>query len=82
MPLAAGAWEAVSRCPRGAKHLIGLSMPAPDSIEEYGSGVTLDLSSGGLVTGFSSCGNTPDSGVEELKNLLREAAKRDKTLPF
>ena len=48
-------------------------MPAPDSIEEYGSGVTLDLSSGGLVTGFSSCTSSPDSGLEELQSLLREA---------
>ena len=48
-------------------------MPVPDSIEEYGSGVTLDSSSGGLVSGFSSCASSPNSGVEELQSLLHEA---------
>jgi hypothetical protein len=58
---------------RQAKHVIGVKMPVPKSIEPYGDGVTLDSSSGGMVRGFSSADSTPDSGVRELRDELTAA---------
>jgi hypothetical protein len=58
---------------RKAKHVIGVRMPVPKSIEAFGDGVTLDSSSGGIVRGFSSADSTPDSGVRELRDQLTEA---------
>ena len=58
---------------RQAKHVIGVRMPIPKSIEQFGSGVTLDSSSGGMVRGFSSADSTPDSAVRELRDELTAA---------
>jgi hypothetical protein len=58
---------------RQAKHVIGVKMPVPKSIEPYGDSVTLDSASGGKVRGFSSADSTPDSGVRELRDELTAA---------
>jgi hypothetical protein len=58
---------------RQAKHVIGVKMPVPKSIEAYGNGITLDSSSGGMVRGFSSADSTPDAGVRELRDELTAA---------
>jgi hypothetical protein len=58
---------------RQAKHLIGVRMPVPEDIEEFGEGVTLDSSTGGKVRGFTHADNDPADGVEELKAVLLDA---------
>lgn len=58
---------------REAKHVVGVRMPVPKSIRQYCQGVTLDSSSGALVTGFSSCADSPDSAVHALRDELTAA---------
>ncbi len=54
---------------RKSKHLLAVQMPVPQSIEFQGN-VELDGSSGGRLTGFSSCESTPDGGVQEVREIL------------
>ncbi len=56
---------------RQAGHVIGVEMPVPASIEFKGH-VELDSSTGGRLTGFSSCERTPDGGVAEIQQRLTE----------
>lgn len=58
---------------RKAKHLIGVRMPVPKGIQEFGEGVTLDSSTGGKVVGFTTATHSTEPGVEDLKDTLREA---------
>ena len=58
---------------RQAGHVIAVKGPVPKGIKAYGDGVTLDNSTGGRVTGFSSSESSPDGGVEELKEQLYNA---------
>jgi|GEM_PF-5247444 len=57
---------------RKAKHLIGVQMPIPKGINFFGN-TEMDGLSGGRLTGFSSCEESPDGAVEELKETLRRA---------
>jgi hypothetical protein len=62
---------------RKAPHLIAVSGNIPEGLERVG-GVTLDSSSGGEVTGFSYSESSPDSGVEKIREVLREAQEQGK----
>jgi len=55
-----------------AKHIIAVSGPIPKGIEFYRN-VELDAMSGGRITGFSSSESSPDGGVQEIRDILREA---------
>ncbi len=57
---------------RKAKHLIGVQMPIPKGIKFLGN-TEMDGSSGGRLTAFSSCEDSPDGAVEELKETLHRA---------
>lgn len=58
---------------RQARHVIGVKMPVPKSIEHFGDSVTFDSSSGALVNEFSSCADSPNSAVRELRDELTAA---------
>ncbi len=57
---------------RKAKHLIGVEMPIPKSIEFFAN-TEMDGSSGGRLTGFSSCEDSPNGAVREVRENLRRA---------
>ncbi len=57
---------------RKAKHLIAVGQDTPKELKFIGN-VELDSTSGGRLTGFSSCEASPDGGVEELRDLLHKA---------
>jgi predicted Fe-S protein YdhL (DUF1289 family) len=60
---------------RQAQHLIAVGQDTPAELTFIGN-VELDGSTGGRLTGFSSCEDTPDGGVEELRDLLRKAKEQ------
>ncbi len=57
---------------RGARHLLGLSMPVPKQIRLFDS-VTFDSASCGIVRGFNRADDTPEAAVEAFRNILEEA---------
>ncbi|MFB3917091.1 MAG: hypothetical protein ACE14M_10205 [Terriglobales bacterium] len=58
---------------RQAKHVIGVSMPVPKTIHEFGEGVVMDSSTGGQVHGAAYADPTPDNGVAALRATLTQA---------
>jgi hypothetical protein len=60
---------------RRAKHLIAVGQDTPKELKFIGN-VEMDSMSGGRLTGFSSCEETPDGAVEEVKELLRDAKQQ------
>lgn len=55
---------------RKSPHLIAVSGPCPAGIELHGN-VELDSTTGGRIIGFSDSEASPESGVEELREMLR-----------
>jgi len=57
---------------RKARHLLAVGQDCAKELEFIGN-VEFDSMTGGKLTGFSSCSPTPDSGVEELREVLEGA---------
>lgn len=63
---------------RRAPHLIAVRMPIPDGIEPVGA-VSLDSTTGGLITGLSSSEPSMDGALGEIRALLKQARAEGNT---
>lgn len=59
---------------RHAKHLIAVGQHTPEGLTFVGN-VEFDSMSGGRIRGYCSADNTPDAGVQEIRDLLAEASE-------
>jgi hypothetical protein len=59
---------------RHAKHLIAVGQDTPKGLKFLGN-VEFDSISGGRIRGFSSADDTPEAGLQEIRDLLAQASE-------